>query len=169
MVRDMGLPPADAMAGMRRIVDGGGRCGLIAGQTGQGPGAGSLLVRTPATPVCIRRRGDRATETGGLCDRHGRIMPDPRNVGKRPLSAPVRISAQADRHLQRKAPPMPEPSLRWTIVVEHSTDRILRRYLASIGTRKGDLSRFVEDAVRRRLMELMRIEPGSTRPQQGHD
>jgi len=64
---------------------------------------------------------------------------------------------------------MPEPSLRWTIVVEHSTDRILRRYLASIGTRKGDLSRFVEDAVRRRLMELMRIEPGSTRPQQGHD
>ncbi|WP_088307101.1 ribbon-helix-helix domain-containing protein [Novosphingobium sp. B 225] len=57
---------------------------------------------------------------------------------------------------------MPDPTapkVKWTIVVEPSTDMALRRVLAARGTRKGDLSRFVEDAVRQRIVQLSR-EPG---------
>lgn len=44
---------------------------------------------------------------------------------------------------------------RWNLVVSTETDRALRRFLAnSGGGRKGDLSRFVEEAVRERIAEL---------------
>jgi hypothetical protein len=43
---------------------------------------------------------------------------------------------------------------RWSIVVPEETDRALRLYLARIGTKKGDLSRFVDEAVLSRLFEL---------------
>ena len=39
-------------------------------------------------------------------------------------------------------------STRWSLVVCDETDRSLRRYLARTGRRKGDLSRFVDRAVR---------------------
>ena len=42
-------------------------------------------------------------------------------------------------------------SIRWTIVVSDETDRSLRSYLARTGGRKGDLSRFVERAVRQAI------------------
>ena len=45
-------------------------------------------------------------------------------------------------------------NVRWSIVVGEETDRALRSYMASKGTKKGDLSRFVDDAVRTRLFEL---------------
>lgn len=44
--------------------------------------------------------------------------------------------------------------VRWTLVVPESTDRALRTYLGKQGMRKGDLSRFVDEAVRARLFEL---------------
>ena len=45
-------------------------------------------------------------------------------------------------------------NVRWSIVVPEETDRALRSYLAQRGTKKGDLSRFVEEAVHSRLFEL---------------
>jgi hypothetical protein len=47
-------------------------------------------------------------------------------------------------------------SARWNLVVSRGTDDALRRFLASQGRgRKGELSRFVEEAVRARILELM--------------
>ena len=44
---------------------------------------------------------------------------------------------------------------RWNLVVSQHTDDALRQFLASQGRgRKGELSRFVEDAVRTRILEL---------------
>ena len=44
---------------------------------------------------------------------------------------------------------------RWSLVVSKETDQSLRQYLAeSGGGRKGDLSRFVEEAVRNQLWHL---------------
>ena len=43
---------------------------------------------------------------------------------------------------------------RWNLSIPEQTDRALRIYLARTGGRKGDLSRFVDDAVRRRLLDL---------------
>jgi hypothetical protein len=42
---------------------------------------------------------------------------------------------------------------RWNIAVSTETDRAVRMLLASRGGRKGDLSRFIEDAVRARLFD----------------
>lgn len=42
-------------------------------------------------------------------------------------------------------------STRWNIVVSEETDRSLRSYLARTGGRKGDLSRFVDRAVRQTI------------------
>ncbi|NDY97110.1 ribbon-helix-helix domain-containing protein [Wenzhouxiangella limi] len=44
-------------------------------------------------------------------------------------------------------------TVRWNIAVSAETDRALRMLLARQGGRKGDLSRFIEDAVRERLFE----------------
>ena len=41
-----------------------------------------------------------------------------------------------------------EDSIRWTIKVSKGTDISLRSYLAQHGLKKGDLSKFVEEAVR---------------------
>ncbi len=40
---------------------------------------------------------------------------------------------------------------RWTLVVSEETDRNLRAYLGQQGAKKGDLSKFVEQAVQERL------------------
>jgi hypothetical protein len=45
-------------------------------------------------------------------------------------------------------------NIRWSVVVPEDTDRALRSYLARTGGKKGDLSRFVGDAVLARLFEL---------------
>lgn len=45
--------------------------------------------------------------------------------------------------------------VRWNIAVSQDTDQSLRMYLASQGGgRKGDLSRFIEEAVRAHILEL---------------
>ena len=44
-------------------------------------------------------------------------------------------------------------AVRWSLVVSKETDISLRTYLAQQGMRKGDLSRFVEDAVRWRVLD----------------
>jgi hypothetical protein len=45
-------------------------------------------------------------------------------------------------------------STRWTLVVSEETDRALRAFLGMSGAKKGDLSAFVEEAVKERLFEL---------------
>ena len=45
-------------------------------------------------------------------------------------------------------------STRWSLVVSEATNRALRTYLASRGLKKGDLSQFVEEAVREKLFDL---------------
>ena len=45
-------------------------------------------------------------------------------------------------------------NVRWSVVVPEETDRALHSFLAQRGTKKGDISRFVEEAVQSRLFEL---------------
>jgi hypothetical protein len=46
-----------------------------------------------------------------------------------------------------------ESTVRWTIKVSKETDISLRTFLAQQGMKKGDLSKFVEDAVRWRVFD----------------
>ena len=49
---------------------------------------------------------------------------------------------------------MPDQDVvRWTITVSKETDLSLRSYLGSQGMKKGDLSKFVEEAVRWRVLD----------------
>jgi hypothetical protein len=43
--------------------------------------------------------------------------------------------------------------VRWTIKVSKETDRAVRSFLAQRGNKKGDLARFIEDAVRWRVLD----------------
>ncbi|MCL5979094.1 ribbon-helix-helix domain-containing protein [Thiomonas sp.] len=46
-------------------------------------------------------------------------------------------------------------TIRWNVAVSASTDQSLRMFLTSRGGgRKGDLSRFIEEAVRAHILEL---------------
>lgn len=44
-------------------------------------------------------------------------------------------------------------SVRWSVIVSKETDISLRTFLARQGARKGDLSKFVEEAVRWRVLD----------------
>jgi hypothetical protein len=46
-----------------------------------------------------------------------------------------------------------DESIRWTVKVSRETDIAVRTYLARRGVKKGDLSKFIEDAVRWRVFE----------------
>ncbi|MCE2516033.1 MAG: hypothetical protein J4F37_13690 [Acidobacteria bacterium] len=43
---------------------------------------------------------------------------------------------------------------RWNLSIPETTDRAVRTFLARNGGKKGDLSRFVDDAVRRCLLDF---------------
>lgn len=43
---------------------------------------------------------------------------------------------------------------RWNMVIPESTDRAVRTFLARTGGKKGDLSKFVDEAVRRQVLDL---------------
>lgn len=44
-----------------------------------------------------------------------------------------------------------EDTVRWSLKVTRETDEALRAHLGQVGGRKGDLSKFVQEAVRERL------------------
>jgi hypothetical protein len=44
--------------------------------------------------------------------------------------------------------------IRWSLVISKDTDLSLRTFLGRHGMRKGDLSKFVEDAVHWRVLDL---------------
>ena len=48
---------------------------------------------------------------------------------------------------------MEEQAARWSLKVSKDTDLNLRTFLGSQGMKKGDLSKFVEDAVNRRVLQ----------------
>ena len=55
-------------------------------------------------------------------------------------------------------------SARWTLTVSADVDRRTRKHLENAG-RKGDLSKFVEEAVRARLLQLsMKTVPTYSKP-----
>lgn len=45
-----------------------------------------------------------------------------------------------------------EEAVRWSIKVSKETDLTLRTYLGARGMKKGDLSKFIEEAVRWRIL-----------------
>jgi len=51
-----------------------------------------------------------------------------------------------------------DESTRWTVKVSKKTDIALRTYLAQSGLRKGDLSKFIEEAVRWRVLDRTAAE-----------
>ena len=48
---------------------------------------------------------------------------------------------------------MEKQAVRWSLKVSKDTDLGLRTFLGSLGMKKGDLSKFVEDAVNRRVLQ----------------
>jgi hypothetical protein len=48
---------------------------------------------------------------------------------------------------------MEEQPVRWSIKVSKDTDLTLRTFLGAHGMKKGDLSKFIEEAVRRRVLQ----------------
>lgn len=50
---------------------------------------------------------------------------------------------------------MEEQSVRWSIKVSKDTDLTLRTFLGAQGMKKGDLSKFIEEAVRRRVLQCI--------------
>ncbi len=48
---------------------------------------------------------------------------------------------------------MGELAVRWSLKISKDTDLSLRTFLGTQGMKKGDLSKFVEDAVNRRLLQ----------------
>jgi hypothetical protein len=46
---------------------------------------------------------------------------------------------------------MPQEAVRWNIKVSKETDLTLRNFLGAQGAKKGDLSKFIEEAVRWRV------------------
>ena len=44
-----------------------------------------------------------------------------------------------------------DEAVRWTVKVSKETDLSLRTYLGALGMKKGDLSKFIEEAVRWRI------------------
>lgn len=48
---------------------------------------------------------------------------------------------------------MEREAVRWSIKVSKDTDLTLRTYLGAQGAKKGDLSKFIEEAVRRRVLQ----------------
>lgn len=48
---------------------------------------------------------------------------------------------------------MEEQAVRWSLKISKDTDLSLRTYLGTQGMKKGDLSKFVEDAVNWRVLQ----------------
>jgi hypothetical protein len=48
---------------------------------------------------------------------------------------------------------MPDDTTRWTVSVSKQTDITVRSFLAQRGMKKGDLSKFIEEAVKWRVLD----------------
>lgn len=53
---------------------------------------------------------------------------------------------------------MPDDTTRWTVSVSKATNIAVRSFLAQRGLKKGDLSKFIEEAVRWRVLDQTMAE-----------
>jgi Ribbon-helix-helix domain len=53
---------------------------------------------------------------------------------------------------------MPDTTTRWTVSVSKDTDIAVRSFLAQRGLKKGDLSKFIEEAVKWRVLDQTMAE-----------
>jgi hypothetical protein len=53
---------------------------------------------------------------------------------------------------------MPDGTTRWTVSVSKDTDIAVRSFLAQRGMKKGDLSKFIEEAVKWRVLDRTIVE-----------
>jgi len=53
---------------------------------------------------------------------------------------------------------MPGDTTRWTVSVSKDTDIAVRSFLAQHGMKKGDLSKFIEEAVKWRVLDQTIVE-----------
>ena len=53
---------------------------------------------------------------------------------------------------------MPDDTTRWTVSVSKDTDIAVRSFLAQRGMKKGDLSKFIEEAVKWRVLDQTTAE-----------
>jgi len=53
---------------------------------------------------------------------------------------------------------LPNDTTRWTVSVSKETNIAVRSFLAQRGMKKGDLSKFIEDAVKWRVLEQTMAE-----------
>ena len=56
---------------------------------------------------------------------------------------------------------MPDDTTRWTVLVSKDTDIAVRSFLAQRGMKKGDLSKFIEEAVKWRVLDQTMAEARS--------
>jgi len=56
---------------------------------------------------------------------------------------------------------MPDDMTRWTVSVSKETDIAVRSFLARRGMKKGDLSKFIEEAVKWRVLDQTMTEARS--------
>jgi hypothetical protein len=56
---------------------------------------------------------------------------------------------------------MPDGITRWTVSVSKDTDIAVRSFLAQRGMKKGDLSKFIEEAVKWRVLDQTMAEARS--------
>lgn len=56
---------------------------------------------------------------------------------------------------------MPDDTTRWTVSVSKETDITVRSFLAQRGMKKGDLSKFIEEAVKWRVLDQTMTEARS--------
>jgi hypothetical protein len=56
---------------------------------------------------------------------------------------------------------MPDDTTRWTVSVSKDTDIAVRSYLAQRGMKKGDLSKFIEESVKWRVLDQTMAEARS--------
>jgi Ribbon-helix-helix domain len=54
-----------------------------------------------------------------------------------------------------------DTTTRWTVSVSKDTDIVVRSFLAQRGLKKGDLSKFIEEAVRWRVLDRTMAEARS--------
>ena len=63
-----------------------------------------------------------------------------------------------NRHLAPSRPCPTTPPPRWTVSASRDTDIAVRSFLAQRGMKKGDLSKFIEDAVKWRVFDQTMAE-----------
>lgn len=63
------------------------------------------------------------------------------------------LCSHTQTHITMTAQAAPNPSTRWNLVISEQTNVAVRSFLAQRGFKKGDLSSFVEEAVRWRVFD----------------